>query len=101
MQTHSLNTVEIFNSKFDYNGLVGINCLGEESQPQIYQNLIENNAGSGIIVGTSNKAKIIRNMIKLNVNGIECISSNPLIQHNKIHKNIENGVYTHCFENFR
>ena len=47
------------NSKILFNGACGIHCIGEEGQPSIDYNKIENNNGPGIKIGIANKAKVL------------------------------------------
>ena len=69
--------------------------------PLIENNKIENNNGSGVKIGIANKAKIIKNEIKLNQIGIEVISGEPYIFNNIIDKNYSDGIITKVHEDLR
>jgi hypothetical protein len=59
-QLISSNSIfKILKSRICNNGLVGIHLIGEFALPEISSNIIENNKGQGIIVGVSNKAKVL------------------------------------------
>lgn len=99
--TQAHNNVKIIQSRVIFNGKVGIHCVGENGQPSIEHNKIENNNGSGVKVGIANKAKLIRNEIKLNQNGVEIISGEPYIFNNIIDKNYSDGIISKVHEDLR
>lgn len=99
--TKENNRVKISHSKILFNSKAGIHCVGHRGTTLIHNNRIESNSGSGIKVGIANKATIINNEIKLNHCGVEVVSGEPLITHNNIEKNYNDGVYTTVHEDIR
>lgn len=93
--------IKIMNSKILFNGKCGIHCVGEDGSPIIESNKIENNNGPGVKIGIANKARVVRNEIKLNQQGIEVVSGDPFIFHNKIDKNYSDGILCKCHEEIR
>ena len=95
------HTVKILGSKIIFNGKAGIHCVGENGTVAIEQNHIDNNNGSGVKIGIANKAKLIRNEIKLNQNGVEVISGEPYIFNKLIDKNYSDRILTRVHEERR
>ena len=67
----------------------------------LLSNRIENNNGPGIKIGIANKAKIVKNTIKLNQDGIHVISADPHIFKNKIEKNYQNAIFISTHDDIR
>ena len=84
--------IKISNSKIMFNQVCGINIVGAESCAILEANKIENNEGPGVRLSLTNKSKLIKNEFRLNQNGIEAISCEPIIAYNIIEKNYKNGI---------
>jgi len=101
VQAKEENTVRIANSKIVFNDIVGVHFVGEDSSPSLGNNRIENNNGPGIKIGIANKAKVIKNIVKLNMDGIHITSADPHIFKNKIEKNYQNAIFTCTHDDIR
>lgn len=99
MYTKIENVVKIYKSRIRHNKYFGIQILGNSSSPSIQYCTIEHNACVGIQICTSNKCNIRKNIISLNINGIEIISADPLIYENEINQNYANGIMIKSVEN--
>ena len=79
---------EIFNSK-----LVGIYLQGVNSEPNIIRCMINNIEGPGVKIQRGSKAKIqLCEFVECKV-GIQAISADPIINMNKIRRNLESGIH--------
>ena len=92
------NIVKVFKSRIAENSYFGIQILGTSPSPSIQYCFIEHNHSVGVQICASSKCSLRKNTISLNRNGIEVISSDPLIYENVIEKNYENGVMIKSIE---
>lgn len=98
---HKKNQVNIMYNKIVFNNKCGVHVVGQDSSIKIEANKIENNNGSGVVIGIGNKSKVLRNEIMLNTIGVEVIAGDPLIFCNKIDKNYQDGIFTTSHKNLR
>lgn len=101
IQAKEHNIIKIANCKIVFNDIVGVHLVGEDSSPNLENNRIENNNGPGIKVGIATKAKIVKNTIKLNQDGIHVMSADPHIFKNKIEKNYQNAIFVCTHDDIR
>lgn len=87
---------EIFNCS-----LVGIYAQGVNAEPQILRCKISQIEGPGIKVQRGNKCKVQLCEIQECQIGVTSISADPYIMMNRIHKNMEYGVYIQTKNNLR
>ena len=84
-----------------FNGNAGILLLGENNTPIIRDNNIEYQKGTGIKIGIANQAVLENNRITFNVVGIDVQSGDPSIISNIIEENINDGILTRQYLDYR
>ena len=73
---------------------------GQLSDAEIRDSLIYSNPTAGILLGTGIRAKILRNNITKNGQGLICISCDPLVDENIIHNNKKNGIVVQSIKDY-